>query len=269
MSFQCSAEGILFDPPEVLLTHLDLRNMDQDTSEDHRLLNWLQAYTCYMCDRLNFPQNQGERLLEDFLKLPARGSAQQSSASPHEQLASHTGTTNSHYETRYAQRLAKPGLATDTQDQAIIPRGNCDRHDDASTGNNTNHLSNSMAIESSSSLLRLQSYPENQGPGGRMPMDPGQSESSDQLSQPIQAAKDRASIGSIEEYDPLWVEKGHVNSKIVEGFRSRIKFDTLFSDSVIRPGDVLTIQVTIPNNGNDTETEAHITVRPESPSDGQ
>ena len=73
-------------------------------------------------------------------------------------------------------------------------------------------------------------------------MDLGQSERSHHLSQPIQAVKDRAPLGSIEDYDPLWVQKGNVNPKIVEDFKSRISFDTLFSYSVIRPGDVLTLK---------------------------
>ena len=243
--------------------------MDQGTLEDRLLLEWLQNYTSYICDRLNIPHNQGAGLLEGYLKLPARTSAQQSSGSAYEQSASHFGTTNSHCETIHAQHLTKPGLAMYTQDQAKIPRENCDRHDDASTGYNTDHQSNSMAIETSSSLLPLQSCPENQRSGGMMPMDLGQSESSHQLSQPIQAVKDRVPLGSIEDYDPLWVQKGKVSPKIVEGYKSRMSFDTLFSYSVIRPGDVLTVQVTIPNGGNVTETEAHLTVRPKSPSDGQ
>ena len=240
--------------------------MNSDTSEDHRLLQWLQAYTYYICDRLNFPKIQGEELLENFLKLPARDSAQQSSVSPYEQPASHIGTTFSHCETRHAQHLTNPDLATNTQDQAIIPRESCDRHNDACTGYNTDHLSSSMATETTSSVPQLQSYPENQRSGGMMPMDLGQSEGSHQLSQPIQAVEDRASIGSITEYDPLWVQKDKVNPEIVEGFSSKLNFDTLFSSSVIRPGDVLAIQVTIFNNGNDTETEAHVTVRPRPPS---
>ena len=243
--------------------------MDQGTSEDLLLLEWLQNYTSYICDRLNIPHNQGTGLLEGYLKLPARTSVQQSSVLAYKQPASHSGTTNSHCETRHAQRLTKPGRATYTQDQAIIPRESCDRHDDASTGYNTNHKSNSMGPKTSSSLPRLQSYPENQRSGGMMPMDLGQSESSHQLSQPIQAVKDRAPLGSIEDYDPLWVQKGNVNPKIVEGFKSRMSFDTLASYSIIRPGDVLTVQVTIPNGGNVIETEARLTVRPKSPSDEQ
>ncbi|KAM0800634.1 hypothetical protein BDR22DRAFT_821495 [Usnea florida] len=89
---------------------------------------------------------------------------------------------------------------------------------------------------------RTMSYPENQRSGGMMPMDLGQSERSHHLSQPIQAVKDRAPLGSIEDYDPLWVQKGNVNPKNVEDFKSRISFDTLFSYSVIRPGDVLTLK---------------------------
>ena len=239
--------------------------MSQGTLEDHLLLNWLQAYTHYICDRIDFPKTQGEELLEDFLKLPARDSAQQSSVSPYELPASHTGTTNSHQETRHAQHLVKPGCATHIQDQAITPRESCDRHYDASTGYNTDHLSNSMAIETSSSLSQLQSYPDIQHSGGMMPMDLAQPESSHQLSQPIQAVEDRAPIGSIEDYDPFWVQKGNVNPEIVEGFPSTISFEALFSSSVMRPGDVLTVQVITPKNGDGTRTEAHLTVRPESP----
>ena len=243
--------------------------MNQDTSENHRLLNWLQAYTDYICDRLNFPQNQGAGLLEDFLRLPARVSAKESPTSPYEQPASHTGTTNSNCETRHEERLTNSGLTKHTQDQAISPREGCDRHNDASTEYNANYPSNSMAIETSSSLPQLQSDPENQHSGGIIHMDLGQSESSHQLSQPIQAMEDRVPIGSLKDYDPLWVQKGNVNPEIVKGFPSKMKFDTLFCSSVIRPGDVLTVQVVIPNNGDGTETEAHFTVRPESPSNEQ
>ncbi|KAM0794371.1 hypothetical protein BDR22DRAFT_827002 [Usnea florida] len=234
--------------------------MDQGTLEDHLLLDWLQNYTCYICDRLNIPQDQGTGLLEGYLKLPARTSAEQSSASAYKQPASHLGTTNSHYETRHPQHLTKPGLATYTQDQAMIPHETYDRHDDASTGYNTNPQSNLMAPETSSSLLRPHSYPKIQRSDGLMPMNLGQSESSHQLSQPIQAVKDRAPLGSIEDYDPLWVQKGNVNPKIVEDFKSRISFDTLFSYSVVRPGDVLTVQVTVPNGGDVTYTEAHLRI---------
>ena len=239
--------------------------MNQGTSEDHRLLSWLQAYTSYICDRLNFPQNRGEGLLEDFLKLPARDSAQQSSASPYELPASHTVTRNSQCETRNAQHLTNPGPTKHTQDQIISLHESCDRHNDASTGYNTDYTSNSMAIETSSSLPQLESYPDDQHSGGMMPMDLGQSESSHQLSQSIQAVKGRAPIGSIKDYDPLWVQKGNVNPEIVEGFHTRTNFDTLFSSNVIRTGDVLAIQVTISDNGSNTETEAHVTVRPGSP----
>ena len=243
--------------------------MNQGTLEDHVLLDWLQAYTCYVCDRLNLPQNQGTGLLEEFLRLPARVSAQEPFTPPYEQPASHTGTTDSRCETRHEQHLTNPGLATHTQDQAISPRESSDRHDDAITEYDTDYLSKSMAIETSSSLPQLRSYPKNQRSGGMMPMDLGQSESSHQLSQPIQAVKDGVSLGSIKDYDPLWIQKGNVNPEIVNSVPSSLKFDTLFSSSVIRPGDVLTVQVTIPNNGGGTETEAHLTVRPECPSDEQ
>ena len=243
--------------------------MDQGTLEDRLLLEWLQNYTCYICDRLKIPRDQGAGLLEEYLKLPPRTSAQQSSGSVYEQPASHSGATNSPCETRHAQHPTKPGPATYTQDQAMIAHESYDRHDDASTGYNTNHQANLMAPETSSSLLRLQSYPENQRSDGMMPMDLGQSDISHHLSQPIEAVKDRAPIGSIEDYDPLWVQKGKVSPKIVEGFKSRISFDTLFSSNVIRPGDVLTVQVTIPIGGKVTETEAHLTVRPKSPFDEQ
>ena len=243
--------------------------MNQGTLEDHVLLNWLQTYTCYICDSLNLPQNQGTGLLEEFLRLPARVSAQEPFTPPYEQPASHTETTDSRCETRHEQHLMNPGLATHTQDQAISPRESCDRHYDASTGYNTKYQSKSMAIETSSSPPKLQSYPDNQHSGGMMPMDLGQSESSHQLSQSIQAVVDRAPIGSITDYDPLWVQKENVNSEIVEGFTSKINFDSLFSSSVIRTGDVLTVQVIIPKNGSGTETEAHLTVRPKSPSDEQ
>ena len=241
--------------------------MDQGTSEDHRLLNWLQAYTHYICDRLNFPHEQGTSLLEDFLRLPARISRQESFTPPYEQPEDHTGTTNSHCDTRHEHDLTNPGLATHIQDQAIFPRESCDLDGDANTGYDT---ANSMAIESSSSPARLQSYPENQRSCGMMPVDQGYSESSGQLLQPIEAVEDRAPIGSIKDYDPLWVQKGNVSSDIVEGFsRKNIHFDVLFSSSVIRPGDVLTVQVLIPKNGSGMETEAHLTVRPKSSSDEQ
>lgn len=240
--------------------------MSQGSPEDRLVVKWLADYTHFMCDRLNFPHDQGAGLLQEYLELTARASAQQPSASRYEKASSYPDIPASLHETQLAEHLLDPHLATHTQDRPAIYLEGLDRHDDVSTGNNADHLSNSMAIEASSSLPQLQSHPNNQHSGGMMPMDPRQSESSNPLPQPIQAMQDREPIGSVNEYDPLWVQEGNVDPEIVMGFQSRMKFDTLFRHGVIRPGDVLTLQVTIPNNGGDTETEAHLTVRPESPS---
>ena len=242
--------------------------MDQGTQEDRLVLKWLQDYTHFVCDRLSFPHDQARGLLQEYLELTARASPQQSSASPYEQSSRYPEIPTSHYETQLAGHLLDPHLATHTQDQPTFYRENYDRHLNARPEHEVDRLSNSTAIETSGSLPQLQSYPNNQHSGGMMPMDPRQSESSHPLSQPIQAM-DGDSIGSIKEYDPLWVQKGNVDPEIVKGFQSRMKFDSLFRHGVIRSGDVLTLQVTIPNNGDDTETEAHLTVRPESPSGEQ
>ena len=67
-------------------------------------------------------------------------------------------------------------------------------------------------------------------------------------------------IGRITDYDPLWVQHNNVDTTMVENFRSRMKFDTLFSQEVIKTGDTLTFQVSASANAQHGETEAHLTV---------
>ena len=68
-------------------------------------------------------------------------------------------------------------------------------------------------------------------------------------------------IGTIADYDPLWVQKGGCHPNDIECFTSKMKFETVFNQNVIRVGDRLVCFVECTRDGMEKiKGKAHLTV---------
>lgn len=265
--------------------------MEQNPTTNDVIVDWLADYSHYICDRFNIPHTQAGGILQDYLELTARGPPQQPVASPYQQPTSYPKPSNPHHKTHLWEQ--HPNSQLPTRPQTPSPS-----HSKAPTLYHETHfrdqpssphpaarfqtlpLSYSEALNplhkthnreeaaQSSKFMALASpdatyhglfTPHEAQLGDMIPINSNLSETgapSPQQTQPV----NQTPIGNIKDYDPLWVQHKNEDRTAVEDFSSDMKFDTLFSAGVIKVGDVLTFQVSIPSNGQTLETEALLTV---------
>lgn len=231
--------------------------MEQNSASGQAILYWLADYSHFICDSPSLPHEQGNRLLQQYLDLTKGTPPQQAAPSPYEQPTSYPEIPSSHHS---SEQLMSAHLAThlrDTPSSYLAPPNS--KHESC-----FQEEADPMAI-SAATTARFDAplgpfYLYDQQSGDLLTTgsnDPENSALSPLLTEP----PNKTAIGRITDYDPLWVQHNNVDTTMVEEFRSRMNFDTLFSQEVIKTGDILTFQVSVSANAQHIEIEAHLKVR--------
>lgn len=157
------------------------------------------------------------------------------------------------------EQLQDPHLATQLQDQPMSHSARFSSHYETDGGDEADDLSTLMATTAPNEAPRTQFFPYDQQPWNNMNIDSGFPEAAAPSSSQTRTPNP-TTVGTITDYDPLWVQKDNVDPVQVENFNSAMQFDTLCSQGVIKLDDVLTFQVSVTTNGQEEETEAHLKV---------
>ena len=267
--------------------------MEQNLPLNQVIGVWLADYSHFICNRLNLPHNQAVELFREYLDLTAREPSQKPVASPYEQRTSYPEPPSSSHTTPYHEQ--HPNLNSPTRPQTLSPihlQGPNPIHEPCSQDqprgphplahNQTLPLGYSKAptpyhetydkeqpAQSTTSIALPVPNTVRQAPlphsvsqsDSIIPTNSDGSETGVLPPQPIPPI-DQTPIGSIKELDPLWVQHNKEDPTAVEGYFSSMKFETLLIAGVIKIGDVLAFQVSVPGHGKPLETEAHLSVRP-------
>ena len=235
--------------------------MDDNLASSQNVLEWLTDYTHFICHQFNVPHDQAGGLLGEYLDLKARSSTLEPVMSPYEQPTSYPEIPSPKHYTFSQEQPSSAHLAADLQQVAPDVQASLSPHD--SYTEETNQLFNVASTTTHNETSPGPSLPYGEQ-SGDMVADSSFLETkvpSPQLNQP----SERASIGSIKDYDPFWVQHENVNPNAVESFPSSMKFEQLISTNVIRLGDILTFPVSVSINGQSKDTEAHLKVTCQRP----
>ena len=236
--------------------------MEQYPPSSPAITWWLGDYTHFICDQLGLPHEQGHQLFQRYHWL--------TTGLPLQQPASLCGYPTAcpeiptgHHNTHSQEQSPGASLEDGFQNLPVSNSGSSHEH---SIGEKVNHLSNPTAMIPNVAP---------QGPFSSYDQQPGQSTSDldapETISPSMQSIRpsNNNPIGSIADYDPLWVQHNNVDPMTVKNFHTSMKFDTLFTHHVIKIGDILTFKVSVYINGQISRTEAHLKVLHPSPPAGQ
>ncbi|KAL9066387.1 MAG: hypothetical protein Q9161_007606 [Pseudevernia consocians] len=249
--------------------------MEQKFPPHHVIVDWLADYTHFICDHFSLPHDQADGLLQQYLNPTARGPPQQSTTSPYEQSSGSPEVPNLYPEAHFQEQRPNPYLATHLTPlnhpvpsnpylaTRLMPLNHpvpSNPHHEARVEGDADHLSSSWGMLARNTTSQSQFVAYDQQPGNMMTTNLDLPEASITPPQPTQTLN-QTPIGSITDYDPLWIQNNNVDPLRVTQFRSDTKFDTLFSQRVIKLGDVLIFQVsTTTTNGQTQKTEAHLKI---------
>ena len=266
--------------------------MEQSPPFNQAIAAWLKNYSHFICDRLSLSHNQAEELFHEYLNLTARDPSQQPVASPYGQTTSYPEPPSPYHATHYREEPPTSNQPTRPQtlspihsqgqnpcNQTYIPgQPTSPRHSthlqtlplDYSKAPNPCHETHDgeepaypspfMASTVLNTTQQGPFPPNDPQSSGIVPINANISEAGALPPQPIPPAN-QTPIGSITEYDPLWVQHNNEDPANVQRFSSAMKLDTLFSAGVIKTGDVLSFQVSVPGQSQPLETEARLSVR--------
>lgn len=132
-------------------------------------------------------------------------------------------------------------------------------HFEANARDEADHLFNTTAFMTPNTTSRDHASPYDQQSDSIMTEDQDFSEAGAAFQQQPQTLN-QSFIGSISDYDPLWIQNNNVDPLLLQKFQSAMKFVTLFSQGAIKLGDVLTFQISMKIDGQSQETKAHLKV---------
>ena len=237
--------------------------MEQTSPSNQAILDWLADYTHFICDQFNFPHEQANGLLQQYLNLTTVAPPQQSATSPYEQPTIYPEPPNPQQSMHFGEQLQSSHLATHLQYTPLNHPAAPSPYQESCIRKEADHAFNSAAITTSNTVPQGPFSPYYQQLDNRT-VNSGSPQGSASSPQPTEPPNQTA-IGSIKDYDPLWVQHNNVDPAAVENLQSNMKFDTLFTKGVIKMGDILTFQVLSKINGQDIKTEAHLEVGRRSP----
>ena len=233
--------------------------MDQNPIPNDLIVFWLRDYTHFICDQFGLPHNRAGGLLQQYLDLTVHGSPPQNTKSPYEEPTRYPAILDSHPNTPYQEQ---PRSKPPSSDPCNFPRS----YAAPSSLRHESHIEeagkplNVAGLTIPDAKSQGQSLYDDEQSGDMMITDsdlPKNNPLSTQSREPL----GRNSIGSVHDYDPLWVQHNNIDPAEVEKFKSPIKFEDLICYRVITVGDVLTFQVSVGTGGQDLVTEAHLKVR--------
>ena len=233
--------------------------MEQNPPSNQAILDWLADYTHFICDQFSLPHEQANGLLQQYLNLTTLTPPRQSAMSPYQQPASYPEPPNPQQSTRLGEQLPSAHLATQFQHTPLSYPATPSPYHESCVREEADHASNSAAITTANAKPHGPFSPYGLQFDNIITVDSDSPQRSTPSSQSTNS-HDGTAIGSIKDYDPLWVQHNNVDPALVKNFQSSMKFDTLFTNGVIKIGDILTFQILLHTNGKDIKTEAHLEV---------
>ena len=233
--------------------------MEQNPPSNQAILAWLADYTYFICARFSLPHEQANGLLQQYLNLTTFTPPHQSATSPYQQPTSYPEPPNPQQSTHFGEQLPSAHLATHFQHTPLSHPVAPSPYHESNTSQEADHALNTAGIITPNALPQGPFSPYGLQLDNMMTVDEDSPQRSAPSPQSIEPPNEPA-IGSIKDYDPLWVQHNNVDPAAVENLQSSMKFDTLFTNGVIKIGDILTFQVLFNTNGQDIKTEAHLEV---------
>ena len=224
---------------------------------------WLADYTHFICDQLDLPQERGDQLFQQYHWLTTGMPPEQPASSSYGNLTARPEMQIGHHNKHSQEQPPSAPLEHGLQNLPVSNSGHSNLPHEHSIGEEDNHLSNPAAMTAPdvTSQRVFSSYDQQ---AGETTSDLDVPET---ISPSVQSTgpSNRNPIGSIADYDPLWVPHNNVDANTVKNHHTSMKFDTLFTHNVIKLGDILTFQVSVNANGQNVHTEAHLMVLHPSP----
>ena len=241
--------------------------MEQFPPSNPAITWWLADYTHFICDQLRLSHEQGDRLFQQYHWLTTGQPPPQPASSLNGNPTAYPEMRINHHDTHSHDQFPCPPLQHGRQNLPMSNSGPSDLPHKHSLGEEVNHASNSTVMTAPNVMPQglFSSYDQQHG---QITSDLDVPET---ISPSMQSTgpSNHNPIGSVADYDPLWVQYNNISPMTVKNYRTSMKFDTLFNHHVIRPGDILTFQVTVTADGQHLKTEAHLKVPHPSPLAGQ
>ena len=238
--------------------------MEQYPPSNEAITWWLADYTNFICDQLGLPHQQGDQLFQQYHWLTTGLPPQQPASSLYGYPTACPEMPINYHNTHSQEQSPSGPLEHGLQNLPVSTSGPSDLPHEHFIKEEVNHLSNPTAMTAPKV--------EPQGLFSSYDQQPGQTASDPDVPETISPSmqsigpSNHNPIGSIADYDPLWVQHSNVDPIAVKNFHTSMKFDTLFTHNVIKFGDILTFQVAVNANGQNLQTEAHLQVLHPSPS---
>ena len=234
--------------------------MEQYPPSNPAITWWLGDYTHFICDQLGLPHEQGHQLFQQYHWLTT-GLPPQQPASLCGYPTAYPEMPVGHHNTHSQEQSSRASLDDGFQNLPVSNSGSSHEH---SIGEKVDHPCSPTAMIAPNVAPRGLFSSDNQQPGKKTSdldvlktISPSMQSNGASIHNPI---------GSIADYDPLWVQHNNVDPMTVKNFHTSMKFDTLFTHNVIKFGDILAFQVSVNANGQPFRTEAHLKVlQPSSP----
>ncbi len=217
--------------------------MEQNHPHDPITLAWLTNYTAFVCQRFGLPYDHG--LLQTYLDLTAKDMSQPEMA------------PNGHHVTYLQEQPSIYSASSDMYHKT--------RNEGETAGSFDSAVFNSNTLTPFDAMPQGQVSPYYQQSDSNMMIDSSFSEASTQSLQRSQTTMPTYN-GKYVGYDPLWAQTNDETILRVQKIKTKMKFAEIFSGRVVKINDVLTFKVSVLENGEDIETEAHLKVTRQFPS---
>ena len=233
--------------------------MGQKLISDDLIIYCLGDYTHFICDQFGIPHDRADGLLQQYLDRTVQGSPPQLARSPYEESTKYPEILDFHPNIPYQEQPQSSTLASDlcnfplSYEAPSSPQ--CVSY--IEEADHSFHVPDLTAPDAKSQRLFLHN---DQKSADMMTTDSDLS-GNNPISTQSRETSDGSPIGSIRDYNPLWVQHNNIDHSEVENFRSPMKFDTLFTNRIITLGDSLTFKVSASTDGHVRMTEAHLKVR--------
>lgn len=229
------------------------------------IVDWLADYTRFLCASFGLPHNQADELLQHYLNLTTRDLPGPPTSPPVQQSTTYPPIPCPDHIAQFQEQSPNHSLTTHFPNLPLSDSAHSSPHHEAHAGEGVDSSYSSVTSTARNATRQGQFSPYDQHPGNMTSTD---SNSSMTGTPSLQSTLPliQTPIGSIAEYDPLWIQHENNDPVIVENFQSGMKWDVLFRSEVIKIGDVLTFQVSVLSKGELATTEAHLTVRLTPPS---
>lgn len=239
------------------------RSMEQYPPSNPAITWWLADYTHFICDQLGLPHEQGDQLFQHYHWLTTGIPPPQPASSQYGYPTAYPEIPDSHYPSPLQEQSPSAVFEDGLRSSPMSNSGFLNLSHGHFLEEEINYLADHTAMTASKIAPSELFSPYDQ--------QPSQINSDSDFPETISPSmhsigpSTHTPIGSVADYDPLWVQHCNINPNRVNNHRTSMKFDTLFTHNVLKLGDILTFQVAITTNRHTIQTEAHLQVPSPSP----